>query len=229
MIDLQRLRHRLADRRVRLWAASTLAVVLFHVGLFALVPAPTWTPPEAPVALEVRPIYLDLTPRQAPSRTSSARAPDQTLAAGGEPSPLRVRPARQPSPSPSLRAEPFAIIAPPPAPANRPIGRTVPNSWRERCGLGNGEVSEADYQACQNAFLNAATPSGPRPRPRGDPAQDFAAQGAARLRHYEYVRSPAPTGSGNAAGSDTPGSNFGMGDIDRSVVYAIGERPPVGE
>ena len=227
MIDLQRLRHRLADRRVRLWTASSLAVVLFHVGLFALVPAPTWTPPKASVAPEVRPIYLDLTPRQAPSRTASARAPDQTPAAGGGPSPLRVRPARQPYPSP--RAEPFTITATPPAPMSRPTGRTVPNSWRERCGLGNGEVSEADYQACQNTFLSAATPSGQRPRPRGDPAQDFAAQGAARLRHYEYVRSPAPTGSGNAAGSDTPGSNFGMGDIDRSVVYATGERPPVNE
>ncbi|MBN8553724.1 MAG: hypothetical protein J0L52_12615 [Caulobacterales bacterium] len=215
--------HRLNTRETRLWGAAILAVTLLHLGLFSLLPTPRWERPAHKPGRHVAPIYVQITPdarAPAPSESTSHQAGRVSLP------PIAVREA---SVTPSPReVSPFVVEALPPTVRAREPGRVIPRSWRDRCDLGDGEVSEDAYQACRDLFLNAATPSpGPSRSGRGDPAQDFAAQGAARIAAYEAQRAPAPTGSGNAGPSSTPGSNFGMGEIDRSVVYAQGERPRV--
>ena len=65
------------------------------------------------------------------------------------------------------------------------------------------------------------------PPARTDPRDAWEARSAANVARYEYFRSPAPTGSGNAGPSSTPGSNFGMGAMDDSVIYTRGSRPDV--
>lgn len=225
MSRLRRLVQRLSTRQARLWAAAILAVALLHLGLFAILPNPRWQPPTARADHEVAPIYLQITPRARVPQRPVANAPQGAQVPFP---PVVVREARAAAATPEVA--PLVVETPPPTVRARVPGRVIPRSWRERCGLGDGEVSESAYQACRNLFLNAAAPPpSPARRGRGDPSQDLAAQGAARLAAYEAQRAPAPTGSGNAGPSSTPGSNFGMGEIDRSVIYVQGERPRTGE
>ena len=214
--------HRLNTKTARLWCGAILTVACLHLGLFAILPTPRWQPSPARLDREVEPIYLQITPRARAPQRPPTDAPQGTQAPFP---PVIVREARAPA---TPQVAPFVVETPPPTVRARDAGRVVPRSWRDRCDLGDGEVSERAYAACRDLFLNAAAaPPSPARQRRGDPSQDFAAQGAARLAAYEAQRAPAPTGSGNAAPSATPGSNFGMGEIDRSVVYFQGERPRV--
>lgn len=224
MAWIEALRDRLKRPQVLRWGLASLVVAILHLGIFALLPNPDLKAVSAPDDLAAAPIYLQITPRArppAPERQARARSVGSPLP------PVAIRAARvdrEPS-----DVAPLVVDTPPPNVRPRAPGRVIPRSWRERCGLGDGEVSEGVYQACRDLFLNAASPGSSRARGSGDPSQDFAAQGAARIAAYEYRRAPAPTGSGNAAPSATPGSNFGMGEIDRSVIYVQGERPRVNE
>lgn len=208
------------------WMAAVAAVIGLHllavIGLAAVDPRLISPPSSRPVA----PIYLDISPRLRPPQPTPPAASQGPGAPATDQPPIFVRPAAQPD-LPTAVA-PLQVEAPLSPVRPRTPGRVIPQSWRERCGLGHGDVSEDAWRACRDSFLQAAGPTSPAVRPRGDPAQDFAAQGAARLRAYEARRAPAPTGSGNAGPSATPGSNFGMGEIDRSVVYVQGQRPDTG-
>lgn len=214
---------RLGDPRMRRWLAAGLGVAALHVLVLALIApqaAVIRLPPEA--APPIEPIYLTITPRARPARTpvidaaSAARATDLP--------PIAVRPAAPGAASADVA--PLVVDTPPPGVRPSAPGRVIPQSWRERCGLGDGEISETAYQTCRQSFLQAATPR-EAPSPRSDPRDDWAAIAARNQARYDYFRSPAPTGSGNARPSSTPGSNFGWGDMDRSVIYTEGSRPEV--
>lgn len=216
-----RIRDALSDPELRRWALAISGVVALHLGLFALLPPGRLNTRKPEQGQIVSPIFVQLTPRaRRPSQSTTETGQERV---SSEP-PVVVRSAR-PAQSESPVA-PLVVDTPPPNFRPRTPGRVIPQSWRERCGLGDGEVSDAAYRACRDGFLQAAAPPpGPPNRRRGDPSQDFAAQGAARIAAYEAQRAPAPTGSGNAGPSSTPGGNFGMGEIDRSVVYIQGDRP----
>lgn len=225
MISVHWIRTALADPAAQRWATVVAGVVGLHVAVLAalstVAPDPWPLAPSQPVA----PIYLDITPQVRPARTPSPQARASSARASNLP-PVAVRPAT--TPTHPAQVAPLEVDLPPTPVRPRAPGRVIPQSWRERCNLGDGEVSDAAWRACRDGFLQAATPSSPAVRPRGDPSQDFAAQGAARIRAYEAQRAPTPVGGGNAVGSATPGSNFGMGDIDQSVVYVQGQRPETG-
>lgn len=218
-------RNWLADPAARRWGGASLGVLILHGLFFAfLAPGAPYDPTDPRTARRIEPIYVNITPlaREARPLPETETAPSSARPA--DLPPVAIRPAA-PVTAPSDVA-PLVVETPPePIRPARP-GRVIPQSWRARCGLGDGEVSEAAWAACRDGFLNAADPGG-RPRGRGDPSQDFAAQGAARIAAYESQRAPAPTGSGNARPSATPGSNFGWGDMEDYVVYGQGERPVV--
>ncbi len=223
MLWHRRIVDHLRKPRTQRWLMATGLVGVAHVLILTNL-APTArlntyrTQAERPVA----PIYIQITPR---SRTpAQPPTPARAGTASSNLPPIAVREARR-SAHPAEVA-PLVVDTPPPGVRSHSQGRVIPQSWRERCELGPGEVTEAAYQACRDAFLRTSTPRQPA-TPRTDPRDDWAARSAANVARYEYYRSPALTGSGNAAPSSTPGSNFGMGEIDRSVVYATGERPVV--
>lgn len=225
MTTAERLSDVWRDPAARRWTIVCLVVTVAHLVLFTLMaPSARLDQRTLSATREVEPILLDITPRARPARIP----PPVADGAPGRPvsslPPVIVRPSA--STAPSEVAPLVTPIAPPEVRPTRP-GRIIPQSWRERCGLGAGEVSDADYAACRDGFVQAAAPPpGYRPPgPRGDPSQDFAAQGAANIARYEYFRSPAPTGSGNAGPSSANGSNFGMGGMTDSVIYATGSRP----
>lgn len=220
-MDWTRIRGALRDPGLRRWMLAVSAVVALHLGLFTLLPSgqliirkPEAVPPVAPIFVQISPA----------ARSPIPATPEAGRAHPSSEPPVVVRPAQPPRPDSPVA--PLTVDTPPPNVRPRAAGRVIPQSWRERCGLGDGEVSEAAYRTCRDQFLQAAVPpSGPPNRRRGDPSQDFAAQGAARVAAYEAQRAPAPTGSGNAGPSSSPGGNFGMGEIDRSVIYVQGDRP----
>ena len=82
-------------------------------------------------------------------------------------------------------------------------------------GHESGEEVEAGHALTERAAV----------RPRD--VAGWAAIAARNQARYDYFRSEAPTGSGNARPSSTPGSNFGWGDMDRGVIYTEGSRPEV--
>ena len=223
MPGFQVLRARLARPEVRRWFAGLTVVAVGHLVVLTLV-VPTartgWAARE--VERPVAPVFLDITPRARPARTPPSPAPDASVRPSDAP-PVAVREA---APSAETVTVPPLVVDTAPTPVPRP-GRVIPRSWRERCGLpADGRVSDADWAACQQLFLDAAAPPPGAPRHRRrDPAQDLAARGAARLAAYEAQRAPAPVGGGLARPSSTPGSNFGMGEMDSSVVYGAGSRP----
>ena len=221
-----RIRARLMDPGARRWLIAGGAVLILHIlALAVLPPNPRLNRYQTPTERIVAPIFLDITPNARRAQTPSLQPDAAGTSSPVDQPPIAVRPA---SPSPAPQTVPPLVVDTPPVPIrSRAPGRVIPQSWRRRCGLGDGEVSQADWQACRDLVLQASAPSDPPVRRRGDPAQDFAAQGAARIAAYESHRALAPTGSGNARSSATPGSNFGMGEIDRSIVYGVGERPVV--
>lgn len=216
------LRARFADPSARRWAIGLAAVAVGHIVILTLVvPTARTRRYDSGLADPIAPVFLDITPRARPARTPPSPATD----AVGRPAQAPLVAVRAAVPSGTPVTVPPLAVETAPVPTPRP-GRIIPRSWRERCNLpAEGPVSDADWAACQQMFLNAAAPPGGPPRRRGDPAQDFAAQGAARIAAYEAQRGPTPVGGGLARPSATPGSNFGMGDMDDSVVYATGSRP----
>lgn len=226
MSTLERARQTLAKPGARRWAGGLAAMAVLHLGLFVLMAgrgAVDYHPYQE--SFEPAPIYVDLSPltrrpaeppRTAGDAGASARAPFSIRRSGDE---AAFQTAAQ-------DVAPLVLEPGPPDPPAR-AGRVVPRSWRERCGLPlEGVLSDADIRACEQVFLSAATNPDPRPQRRGDPAQDFAAQGAARIAAFEAQRAPGPVGGGNAGPSSAPGGNFGMGDIRDSVIYLGGSRPP---
>lgn len=214
---------RLREPQARRWLVATAGVVALHAVVLTLI-APvarlhsSATTADRPVA----PIYLMITPRARPARLPSpidGPVADRAL----DLPPVAVRQALAGTPS---DVAPVVVETPPPGVRPTAPGRVIPQSWRDRCGLGDGAVSDAALRACRESFLRAATPPQPRPTP-SDPRDGWAAIAARNQARYDYFRSPAPTGSGNAAPSSTPGSNFGMGDMDDSVIYIEGSRPEV--
>ena len=222
----ERIRSRLVDPGVRRWLIAGGAVLILHVGVLSVLPPnPSLELYQHAVTRTVEPIYLDLTPNARPAQTAQEPSDAATSDRAADQPAVAVRTARL-APVPETVAPLVVDTAPPDVRLQRP-GRVIPRSWRERCNLGDGEVSDLAWRACRDSVVNGARSTSPPARRRGDPAQDFAAQGAARIAAYEAQRAPAPTGSGNARSSATPGSNFGMGEIDRSVVYGVGQRPVV--
>ncbi len=217
-----RLKASLNDARTRRWAVGLSAVAVGHIVVLALVvPTARTGRSRIEAADPIAPVFLDITPRARPARTP----PTPALDSSGRPSPAPPIAVRAARPSGEPVTVPPLVVDTAPAPTPRP-GRIIPRSWRERCNLpADGVVSDAAWAACQQMFLNAAAPPGGPPRLRGDPAQDFAAQGAARIAAYEAFHAPTPVGGGLAPPSSTPGSNFGMGEMDASVVYSAGSRP----
>lgn len=215
---------RLREPRSRRWLIAMAGVAVAHAVVFGvLAPSARLNRYASEEARTVPPIFLTITPRARPAR----RPP---LATDGSPSdrplserPVVVREALAGAPS---DVAPFVVETPPPGLRPTAPGRVIPQSWRDRCGLGDGAVSDAALRACRESFLQAATPTAPRPTP-SDPRDGWAAITARNQARYDYFRSPAPTGSGNAAPSSTPGSNFGWGDMDDSVIYTEGSRPEV--
>jgi hypothetical protein len=217
---------RLREPKTRRWLVSATGVGVLHAVVLALLaPAARTTSSLADADQRiVPPIYLTITPRARPARqpavtddaTSAERASDQP--------PVAVRQAL--SPAVASDVAPFVVDTPPPGVRPAAPGRVIPQSWRDRCGLGDGAVTDAALRACREGFLQAATPTAPRPEP-SDPRDGWAAIAARNHARYDYFRSPADTGSGNAPTSATPGSNFGWGDMDRSVIYTEGSRPEV--
>lgn len=223
-MDAARLRRWLGRPATRRWGLVTFGMALAHALVLGLMAPGARTGREgSDPRAAIPPIFLDITPRVRPARLPTDASPSSDGAS--VPPPVAVRPAA--SAGGLSDVAPFVVETPPAQVRPTRPGRVIPESWRDRCGLDEGEVSDADWRACRETFLRAATPTDPPRRRRGDPAQDFAAQGAARIAAYEAQRAPAPTGSGNAGPSSTPGSNFGMGDMDRSVVYGRGSRPEV--
>ncbi|WP_296816156.1 hypothetical protein [Brevundimonas sp.] len=213
-----------ARPEARRWLAGLAVVAICHLVVLTLVVPTARTGRTQIDGRPIPPIFVDITPRARP-----ARAPPMTAeGAAGRPSPappVAVRQAES-SDAPAL-VSPLLVETAPLAPS-RP-GRVIPRSWRERCGLpADGPVSDADWAACRQLFMDAAAPPPGPPRRRGAPAQDFAAQGAARIAAYEAQRAPTPVGGGLARPSSTPGSNFGMGAMDDSVIYVQGSRPRTG-
>jgi len=226
MIWAERIRTRLVSPGARRWLIAGGAVLILHVLVLSVLPPnPKLDRYQSATPRVVEPIYLYITPDARPARTPPVQAGASAVPRALNQPPIAIRPAR-PTASP-LTVPPLVVETPPPAVRPRAPGRVVPQSWRNRCGLGDGEVSESAWQACRDSFLQAVNPTSPPVRPRGDPGQDFAAQGAARSAANAARRAPAPTGSGNVRPSSTPGSNFGMGDIDHSIIYPVGERPEV--
>lgn len=216
---------RLREPQARRWLAAGAGVVALHAVVLTLIaPAARLHSSAATADRPVTPIYLMITPRARPARLPplpvDGAAADRLL----DLPPVAVRQALAGAPS---DVAPFVVETPPP-PGVRPAapGRVIPQSWRDRCGLGDGAVSDAALRACRESFLQAATPTAPRPTP-SDPRDGWAAIAARNQARYDYFRSPAATGSGNARASSTPGSNFGWGDMDRSVIYTEGSRPEV--
>lgn len=214
---------RLQDPGVRRAALAGAGVAVLHVLVLGLIMSQR---PELMALPEpdrpVEPIYLTITPRARPARipptdvSSAERALDLP--------PIAVRSAA----AGAVPADVAPLVVDTPPPGVRPTapGRVIPQSWRERCDLGEGDVSDAAYRACRESFLQAATPR-EAPSPRSDPRDGWAAIAARNQARYDYFRSEAPTGSGNARPSSTPGSNFGWGDMDRGVIYTEGSRPEV--
>lgn len=215
---------RLTEPRSRRWLVAVAGVAVAHaVVLGFLAPSARLNRYASEEARPVPPIFLTITPRARPAR-------QPPLATEGSPSarplserPVVVREALAGAPS---DVAPFVVETPPPGLRPTAPGRVIPQSWRDRCGLGDGAVSDAALRACRESFLQAATPTAPRPEP-SDPRDGWAAIAARNQARYDYFRSSAPTGSGNAAPSSTPGSNFGWGDMDDSVIYTEGSRPEV--
>lgn len=209
------------SRQAVLAVAAAASLMVHLLLLAALAPRGRVDVPAVPpaaIALDLRP-YPPL--RARPLNEASAAA---TQAADLPPTAIRA---------PAPDAPPAAAEVPPlpvePAPG-RPLapGRVIPRSWRERCGLAaDGPVSPAELAACERAIVEAAAPP-PAPGRSGgtDHAASFAAQGERRLARYEYLRAPARPGGANAGPSDQPGGNYGMGDIDRSVITLT--RRPLG-
>lgn len=215
---------RLREPQARRWLVAVAGVAVAHaVVLGFLAPSARLNRYASEAARTVPPIFLTITPRARPAR-------QPPVATDGSPSdrplserPVIVREALAGAPS---DVAPFVVETPPPGLRPTAPGRVIPQSWRDRCGLGDGAVSDAALRACRESFLQAATPTAPRPTP-SDLRDGWAAIAARNQARYDYFRSPAPTGSGNAAPSSTPGSNFGWGDMDDSVIYTEGSRPEV--
>lgn len=215
---------RLREPRSRRWLVAVAGVAVAHAVVFGLLaPSARLNRYASEEARTVPPIFLTITPRARPAR-------QPPLATDGSPSdrslseqPVIVREALAGAAS---DVAPFVVETPPPGLRPTAPGRVIPQSWRDRCGLGDGAVSDAALRACRESFLQAATPTAPRPEP-SDPRDGWAAIAARNQARYDYFRSSAPTGSGNAAPSSTPGSNFGWGDMDDSVIYTEGSRPEV--
>lgn len=220
------IRARLAHPVARRWLIAGGLVGIGHVWLLSVLPPNVRldryvSQAESPVG----PIYLDITPRARPARPAREIVEVGATDRATRHSPMGVR--RAPiEAAPSLIA-PLVVDTPPATSRPTVSGRVVPQSWRERCGLGDGEVSDAAWSRCRDSLLSAVQPTSPPVRRRGDAAQDFAAEGAARIAAYDARRALAPTGSGNLRPSSTPGSNFGMGEIDASIGYGVGQRPVV--
>lgn len=216
---------RLREPQTRRWLAATGGVVVLHAVILTLIAPvarlhPSMTAPDRAVP----PIYLMLTPEARPARQPPVPTDGPPADRALDQPPVVVRqPLSTGAPS---DVAPLVVDTPPPGIRPAAPGRVIPQSWRERCGLGDGAVSDAALRACRESFLQAATPTAPRPEP-SDPRDGWAAIAARNQARYDYFRSPAPTGSGNAAPSSTPGSNFGMGDMDDSVIYTEGSRPEV--
>lgn len=212
----------LASPRARRWLMAGGGVIALHAAILA------WMASQAPQAWRVviaerpvQPIFMELTPRARPPRALADTAPSSRNIS--DMPPIVIRPAR-----PGAAAEVAPLVTDLPLAGVRPTerARVIPQSWRDRCGLGEGEVSDSALRACRQSFLQAAAPRDAAP-PRSDPRDGWAARSAANVARYEYFRSPAPTGGGNAGPSSTPGSNFGMGEMDDSVIYSRGSRPEV--
>lgn len=215
----------LRDPSARRWTIVCVVVAAAHILVFTLLaPSARLGRFAAMAEREIAPIFLDLTPRARPVLTPPTEAGQAGPAIRSDLAPILVRPAA-PTARPSDVA-PLVIETPPPQVRPTAPGRVIPQSWRDRCGLGAGAVSDADYAACRDGFLQAASPGDRRPLGRqGDPSQDFAAQGAANIARYEYFRSPTPTGGGLSGPSSAPGSNFGMGSMTEDLIYTAGSRP----
>ena len=216
---------RLREPQGRRWLVAAAGVAVAHAVVFGLLA------PSAPLsryaseeARTIPPIFLDITPRARAARQPPANADAASAERAADQPPVAVRQAVSPG-APSDVA-PFVVETAPPGARPAAPGRVIPQSWRDRCGLGDGAVTDAALRACQEGFLQAATPTAPRPEP-GDPRDGWAAIAARNHARYDYFRSPADTGSGNAGPSSMPGSNFGMGDMDDSVIYTQGSRPEV--
>ena len=213
---------RLADPQARRWLIAGGGVAVFHAAVLA------WMASQAPIVRpelvvppQIAPIFVELTPRARPPRPAL-----ETPRAGGSRAdlpPIAVRPGRPGAPA---EVAPLVVDIPPAGARPSAPGRVIPQSWRDRCGLGDGAVTDDALRACRESFLQAAAPR-EAPPPRTDPRDAWEARSAANVARYEYFRSPAPTGSGNAGPSSTPGSNFGMGAMDDSVIYTRGSRPEV--
>lgn len=206
----------------RRWALVLAGMAVAHVVVFTLMAPAARTGRWGSEPREVAPVFLDITPLARPARTPPAPTTVRGEAALSPLPPIAVRP---PAPAPNLEPVPPLRVETAPRPVERP-GRIIPRSWRERCGLpADGPVSDEAWRACEQQFLNAAGPAPGPPGRRGDPASAYAAEGARRLAQYEAQRAPTPVGGGLARPSAEPGSNFGMGAMDDSVVYATGSRP----
>lgn len=216
---------RLKEPRSRRWLIASAGVTIAHAVVFSLL-APGARPGRyaSDDARIVPPIFLTITPRARPARQPPVATDGPPADRPRSDQAVVVREARSTG-APSDVA-PLVVETPPPGVRPTAPGRVIPQSWRDRCGLGDGPVSDAALRACRESFLQAATPTGPRPTP-SDPRDGWAAIAARNQARYDYFRSPAPTGSGNAAPSSTPGSNFGWGDMDDSVIYTEGSRPEV--
>lgn len=210
------------SRRAALAVAAAASLMLHLLLLAVLAPRGRVDVPPAPspaIALDLRP-YPPLRARP-PAEAGAARPPKAELPPVAVRAPARPAETVATTEVPPLRVEPAPV---------RPLvpGRVIPRSWRERCGLAaDGPVSPAELAACERAIVGAAAPP-PEPGWGGgtDHAAGFAAQGERRLARYEYLRAPARPGGANAGPSDQPGGNYGMGDIDRSVITVT--RRPLG-
>lgn len=216
------------------WTAILLGSLLVHAIFLAVLGSASGVLVRQPPP----PLVLDLTPQERETwPTFARRAASTTPAARAEP----ASPDRQAAPSrpalPTLRPDDPEAVAEARAQGVDPVwevrpdglaerlarippglvaagGGGVPLSWRRRCNLPlEGPVSETDRRACEQRFLADAEPppSLRRQRPQGDPADQFAAQGARNLARYEAQRAPLAGGSGIVGSGECPGGNLGVG------------------
>ena len=216
------------------WAAILSASLAAHLILLAALGSAAGLirrPPAAPVHLDIQPLpdeaWPDFARRSSPSAaapsirtavdTPQARPEAVARALTRPADPEAIEEARAQGVEPVWRVQPEGLaerLANLPPSLIRRSGGGVPRSWRERCGLPlEGPVSDADRRACEQRFLADAEPppSMRRQRPQGDPAAQFAAQGARNLAEYEAQREPLAGGAGIVGSGECPGGNLGMG------------------
>lgn len=204
---------------LRRWMVAGLAGLGAHGLVLGLIAGRGPTLDAAVQPAEPPPVFIDMTPRRtlpSPQADASVQAPPNPASASVLP-PVAVRPAIPTGPAPVAPL----TVEPAPAPVRRP-GLVIPRSWRERCGIAADAVITPEiYRACEQVFLTAAAPPPQRRSAPADPRDAWAREGARRIRNWEALNGPRSGGTGNARPSDQPGSNFGMGDIDHSVVPMV--------